>query len=81
MFGLKSVFSFAGIILFVMSGSDCHPWHRIDSTKEVVGSGETEPWDQDQAANIFNNYDDIEKPVRFFSSLLDPATVLWFNPS
>jgi hypothetical protein len=67
MFGFTPVFSLAGILLFVASGSDCNPWHRIDSTKEVVGSGEMEPWDQDLAANIFNNYDDVEKPVRYFN--------------
>jgi len=75
MFGLTPVFSFVGILLFVASGSDSLPWHRIDPTKEILGSGEMEPWEQDQAANIFNNYDDIEKPVRVFFLILDQSAV------
>jgi hypothetical protein len=39
-----------------------HPWHRIDSTKEVVGSNEVDPWDLEPQSIVY--YDEpSEKPV------------------
>jgi hypothetical protein len=60
--GMKMMLGLSLLFFCLIVTCTSHPWHRIDSTKEVVGSNEVDPWDLEPQSIVY--YDEpSEKPV------------------